>query len=294
MSGRLFLHCPGGHAADVSVPLVGDDGLRVVVQLFFALRDVLFQAGPQIAAQGQLDLLIPLEDLDGVPPQASLVHQAGDGLLDAGQGVLHAAGEHMGQLTTRGSPGCPDGGLRGLPAAQLFQGAHLHHRTAQRLPQPGEVDPAAALPHQIHHVHRHHHWQSQLYELGGEVQVPLNVGAVHDVQNGVRPLIHQVSPGHHLLQRIGGEGVDPRQVLNDHVPAASQPSLLLLHGDAGPVAHRLIGAGQVVEQGGFAAVRIARQRNSNVHLTFSSLKSYMQLTHIPKFCARRRVSVRPG
>ena len=36
-------------------------------------------------------------------------------------------------------------------------------------------------------------------------------------------------------------------------------ALLLLHGDAGPVAHVLVGAGEGVEQGGLAAVGVARQ-----------------------------------
>ena len=38
-------------------------------------------------------------------------------------------------------------------------------------------------------------------------------------------------------------------------------ALFLFYGHAGPVAHILVGAGQSVEQGGFAAVGIARQGN---------------------------------
>ena len=44
------------------------------------------------------DLLIPLENLDGVPAEIALRYLALDGFLNVGQGVFHAAGEHMGQF----------------------------------------------------------------------------------------------------------------------------------------------------------------------------------------------------
>ena len=110
-----------------------------------------------------------------------------------------------------------------------------------------------------------HHRQPQLDQLGGEVQVPFDVGAVHDVQDGVRLFMDQIIPGHHFLQCVGGQGVDAGQVLNDHIPVALEPALLLFHGNAGPVAYILIGAGQGVEQRGLAAVRVAGQCDLDVH-----------------------------
>ena len=157
-------------------------------------------------------------------------------------------------------------------AALALQGAHLHHLAAQGLAQLLEVDLVAVLPHQIYHVDRHYHGQAQLDELGGQVQVALDVGAVHDVEDGVRLLIDQVVAGHHLLQRIGGQGVDARQVLDDDLLVALQLALLLFHRDAGPVAHVLVGAGQGIEQGGLTAVRVARQRDLDVPWYFSLQK----------------------
>ena len=179
--------------------------------------------------------------------------------------MLHAAGEHVGQLPGLVALGQGHRLLGGLPAALSLQGAHLHHPAAQGGAQLVQVDLVPVLAHQVYHVHRHHHRDAQLNELGGEVQVALDVGAVHNVEDGVRLLLNQIVPGHHLLQGVGGQGIDARQVLDHHVLAALQPALLLFHRHAGPVAHVLAGAGQGVEQRGLAAVRIARQRDVKLH-----------------------------
>ena len=223
------------------------------------LRQLLVQ--PQVLQ----DLGIPLEELDGVPAEVALLHPALDGLLNVGQGVLYAAGEHVRQLAGLAVLGQSHRLFSGLHAALALQGAHLHDLAAQGRAQPGEVDGIAVLPHQVDHVHRHHHGQVQLNELGGEIQVPLDVGAVHDVEDGVGLLIHQIAAGHHFLQGVGGQGVNTGQVLDDHILVALQLALFLFHRDAGPVAHVLVGAGQGIEQGGLAAVRIARQRDLEFH-----------------------------
>ena len=98
--GRLFLHRLGDDAVYVGIALIGDDGLGVVVQLLLTVGDVCLQMGGQLAVQRQLlqHLLVPLEDLDGVPAQIPIGHLPLKGLLDVGDGVLYAAGKHMGQL----------------------------------------------------------------------------------------------------------------------------------------------------------------------------------------------------
>ena len=75
-------------------------------------------------------------------------------------------------------------------------------------------------------------------------------------------LPHHKVTGHNLLHGVGGEGVDAGQVHNGHVPAIHMGhALLLLHRHAGPVAHILVGPGEGVEEGGFAAVGVAHQGN---------------------------------
>ena len=121
----------------------------------------------------------------------------------------------------------------------------------------------------IHHVDRHHHRDAELGELGGQIQVAFQVGAVDDVQDRIRPVVDEVIAGHHLFQRVRGQRVDARQVHNRDVAVLFQPAFLFLDRNARPVADKLVGAGQRVEQGGFPAVRIPRQGYSNIHRTSS-------------------------
>ena len=101
----LLLDCLAHHGVDVGVALVGDDALGVIVHLSLAVLDVLVDVVDQALVELQLvhDLLVALEQLDGVPAQEAVIHFALNGLFDVGNGVLHAAGEHMGQLSSLGS-----------------------------------------------------------------------------------------------------------------------------------------------------------------------------------------------
>ena len=121
----------------------------------------------------------------------------------------------------------------------------------------------AGLLDQIHHVDGHHDGDAQLGQLGGQVQVALQVGAVDDVQDGIGALTDQVITGDHFLQRVGGQGVNAGQVGDDHIIVLFQLAFFFLNGNAGPVADELIGAGQGIEQCGLATVGVARQGNPN-------------------------------
>ena len=85
--------------------------------------------GRQLAVQCQLlqHLLVPLEDLDGIPAQILIGHPSLNGLLNVGDGVLHAAGKHMGQLSYPVGFSHRDGLFGRRHAALPFQGRHLHH-----------------------------------------------------------------------------------------------------------------------------------------------------------------------
>ena len=106
-----------------------------------------------------------------------------------GQSVLHAAGEPVGRsggLFTRGI----DGPLSGLHDAVALNGGDLHHLAAQGAGQLFGIQPVAVFADDIHHIHGRYHRNAQLHQLGGQVQVPLQVGAVDDVQNDVGPLLY--------------------------------------------------------------------------------------------------------
>ena len=152
-----------------------------------------------------------------------------------------------------------------------FRALISHRLTAQLLAELVQVDLVAVFAHQIDHVDRHHDRDAQFDKLGGQVEVALNVGAVDDIQDGVRLFRDQIFPGDHLFQRIGRERINARKVLDHHVLVAFQPAFLLFHRNAGPVADILAGPGQRVKQGGFAAVRVAGQSDLDSH------------THIPLF-----------
>ncbi len=66
--GRLLLHRLGYHAADVGVPLVGDDALRIVVHFLLAVRNMCVDMGQRGLVQFQLllYLFITLKKLNGI------------------------------------------------------------------------------------------------------------------------------------------------------------------------------------------------------------------------------------
>ena len=218
-----------------------------------------------IQVQLGLNLVVTLEQLDGVPTQEAVIDLALDGLLNVGDGVLNTAGKDVRQLTGLALLGGGDGHLSGLLAALVLQGGDLDGLAAQLLGQLVQVDLVAVLADQVDHVDCHDNGDAQLDQLGGQIEVTLDVGAIDDIQDGVGLLVDQVAAGDDLFQRVGRQRVDTGQVLDHDVVVALQLAFLLLNGNAGPVADILVRTGQAVEQGGFAAVRVACQSNFNCH-----------------------------
>ena len=254
---------------DVDIALVGDDGLRVVVQLLFGGLDVLFDVLHRLCRDAQLleNLVVALKDLDRVPALllGGLVVQ--DGFLDMGDGVLNSAGEGVLRLGVRAL--CRgDRGLRRVHDAGALQSGDLNDLAAQLTGQLLDVDLVAVLLDDIHHVDGDDDRDAQLGQLRGEVEVALEVGAVDDVQDGIRALRDQIVTGDDFLQRVRRKGIDTGKVHDDDVLMLLKPAFLLLDGDAGPVANELVRARQGVEQRCFAAVRIAREGNFDLLFHF--------------------------
>ena len=78
--------------------------------------------------------------------------------------------------------------------------------------------------------------------------------------------MNQVGSGNDFFQGIGRERIDTGKVLDYHVIVAFQTPFLLFNGNTRPVTYVLAAAGQVVEQGGFAAVRISSKCDFNFHI----------------------------
>ena len=269
-AARVVLPVAGlDHLRDVDVPLVGNDAFRVVVQFLLRGGNVRLDMLPGLLGNLKLlqYLVVPFEYLDGIPALLLFRHIVHRRFLNVRQRMLHRAGEGvlrygfsaLGRLNRR---------LRGFHNPGALQCGYLCYPAAQL---PGKVCGVQLVPvflHHVHHVDGNHHRDPQLHQLGGQVQVPLQVRAVDDVQDGVRPLTDQVVPGHNFLQRIGRQTVDARQVRDDDALMLPQLSFLLLHGHPGPVANELVGSRQGIEQGRFPAVWVACQGNANIHRVF--------------------------
>ena len=174
-----------------------------------------------------------------------------------GNGVLSGTGQ-LRSLFGRGD------------AAFTPHGGGLHHRAAQGGRELGGIDLVAVFLHHIHHVEGDHDRKPQLQKLCSEVQVPLDVGGVHQVQDDIGTFMQQIVPGHDLFQGVGGQGVDTGKIHDGDILVPLQTAFLFFHCNAGPVSDKLIGPGEGVEHGGLATVRVARKGNGYGHFFISS------------------------
>ena len=271
LAGALLFVAALDDLCDVHVALVGDDGFRIVVELGLSGLDVCFDVLHDVSGDLQLfeDLVVTLEDLDGVPALLSggLVMQ--DSLFDVGDGVLDRAGEGVLRLGVRAGSG-GNGSLSGFHDAGALQSGDLNDRAAQLAGEFLDVDLVAVLLDNVHHVDGHDHRDAELGQLRGEVEVPLQVGAVDNVQNRIGPLRDQVVPGDDLFECVGGQRINTGKVHDDDVVMLLQLAFLLFDRDAGPVADELVRAGQRIEQRGFTAVRVARKGNFDLFFHLSA------------------------
>ncbi len=201
-----------------------------------------------------------------------------DQILDVRNGMLNAALEHMGRLTVAALGSQCGSIFSSLDTAFALQCRGFNHFALECFAQLLHVDLVTVLAGDIDHVQCHDHGDAQLSQLGGQVQVTLDVGSVNNVQDGVRLLVYQIATSHHFFQRVRREAVDTGQVLDDHIPVALQLAFLLFYSNAGPVTNVLIRTRQGVEHGSFTTVRVACQGNFNRHVE-SSLNLSKLLGH---------------
>ena len=107
-------------------------------------------------------------------------------------------------------------------------------------------------------------------ELRRQIKIALEIGAVDDVENDVRPLVGEIIPRDDLLRRVGRERVDAGQVRDGHALVLFEVSFLFLDGNARPVADELVRAGQRVEQRRFAGIGVAGECDSEIHIDILS------------------------
>ena len=224
---------------------VGHGGGPVHAALVLHLDDDVLQHLPLVLVQGQLiqDQLVPLHRLAGgeahgeARPLGVVLDEVDDAVKAAVDGavVVPLVAEILagGPLLVLGDV---QGVLHQLVHALVLGGGDGHHGHAQELLHAVHVHGAAVGGDLVHHVHGHHHGHVHLQELDRQIEVPLDVGGVHDVDDGRGLLIKDEAEG---------------------LGMALDDAVLPIHGDAGEVAHVLVGAGELVEEGGLPRVLVA-------------------------------------
>ena len=147
-----------------------------------------------------------------------------------------------------------------LGDALLARRGDGHHGDAERGLQTVHAHRAAVGRELVHHVEGEDHGPVQLHELERQVEVALDVGGVHDVDDRVRVVLEDEAAGDHLLARVRGERVDAREVGDRGLGMTLDLAVLAVHRDAREVAHVLVGAREGVEERGLAAVLVAGER----------------------------------
>ena len=213
------------HSLDVLIAAVGDEGLPIA-QVAGGL--ILGDDAPQLLlhcpgqVQGLLHQLVPLQQLDGRPVGGEV---GGIGVVveQLAHAVVNVVGEAVVQvvgLKGTAQVHLPVGRLEQLVQSLASLGGDGDHGDAQL---PGEALHIDGVPpglHLVHKVQGKHQGALQLQQLNGEIEVALQIGGVHNVQNGVRSLANDEVPGHDLFHGVGGQGVDPRQIHHRQLPVA--------------------------------------------------------------------------
>ena len=253
---------------DVGIAHIGDGGAPVQAPLVLHLQNDVLQHLALVPVQVQLtqDGPVALHQLAGGEAQGQalgrgvVLDQVGDGVEGAVDRAAVVVG--LAEVLAQGALLIlrhVDRVLDQLVDALVLGGGDGDHGDPQQLLHGVHVHAAAVAGHLVHHVQGDDHGDVHLQKLHGQVEVALDIRGVHDVDDAPGLVNEDEVPAHQLLAGIGGHGVDARQVRDPGVgPAADRP-VLPVHGDAGEVAHVLVGAGELVEEGGLAAVLVAHQ-----------------------------------
>jgi hypothetical protein len=265
------LDAAGGDLANPGIPAAGLDRRHRAAggrQAGARLAHLLLRG--RAVAGGQA-LLRPATHVQQQPPHQEQRHVA-EGAVQSAHLALEGRGKGR-RLHGR----CGLGG-GGDDLAQTVQADALvrldgHHRDAH-LPRQavGVYGDALCLRH-VEHVEGQDDGHAQFEDLGGQVEVALEVGGVRDGHDDVGPdlallLAEDDVNGHHLVGAARRQAVGARQVDQVESPSgAGHVPLLGFDGDAGVVADVLPQAGQGVEESRLAGVGVADQGGGEPPMT---------------------------
>ena len=130
--------------------------------------------------------------------------------------------------------------FRDTPAVAAHRRADGH---AQQASQLLRVQLVAFVLQLVVHVQGHHGPEVHVDDLRRQVQVPFNVGGVHDIDHDVRHRIDEVLPHIQLFWRVRRERVGARQVhQGDLIALVMEMPFFRIDRDAGVVAYVLVRA----------------------------------------------------
>ena len=270
-----------GHGAfNEAVAHVRQGGVPVQTGLRLHLDDTVLQQLLLVLVQTQQvrQLRVPLDELGGaeaggyaqlVGVVLDKVDHGVDAAVDGGALVAEIVYPRQGLVLCHG-----DGLVDKLGHALALGGHDGHHRDAQLPAQAADVHGAAVGAHLVHHVQGQHRRYAQLQQLQGEVEVPLDICGVDNVYYTFGPVVEDEVSGDYLLLGVGPQGIDAGQVHHAAIFLTPHLAHLLVHSDAGEIAHVLVGAGEGVEEGGLAAVLIAHQSKDHQPFTSGSISIF--------------------
>ena len=183
-------------ALDVTIALVGDDGIRRVVEEALSLEDDLVAV--DLGTELLDSLLVTLEQLDGIVATHGVGDDAGELVLDLGKGSFELGGEADRLRDDALASRLHGGGDQVLEAVAL-ECRYLDNRYLELLGKLLGFDGVTALLDDIHLVERDHDGNVKLHELGGQVEIALEVRGVDDVDDDVGMTVNQVIARNDLL-----------------------------------------------------------------------------------------------
>ena len=213
-------HAAAADLADEREAHVGQGGEAVGPGLLLHLADDVLDAVELVGveAEGAGDQLVSLDELGGCKAHGNagalrvVVHQVADA-VDAT--VKGAAIGPVGRAEVQAARALAVARhvqrvLHELGDALVLGGADGNHRDAQQALQSVDVHGATVGRELVHHVERQHHGPVELHELEREVEVPLYVGGVDYVDDGIGVGVQDELAAHDLLAGVGRQRVDAR------------------------------------------------------------------------------------
>ena len=142
----------------------------------------------------------------------------------------------------------------------ILGGRDRNYGNAQHILHPVDIDGPAVSSDLVHHIQCKNGRDTHLQKLHCQIEIALNIGGIHDIDDGFRLLLQDKISGYQFLTGVGRHGIDTRQVGYGSIGMTADHAILAVDRNAREVSDMLIRTGQLIEQCCLAAVLVAHQR----------------------------------